>query len=99
MVSEDVLALGASGEHALDDISPRAGGLEKFIAGKGLLELELLPLLHTLAGDEEVIGTPNGDRRDATVAVWNAASTAEVAPFAPVSVRDMDPVVRLYVCS
>ncbi len=29
--------------------------------------------------------------------MWNAASAAEVAPLAPVSERDVDPVVRLYV--
>ena len=31
------------------------------------------------------------------MAVWDAAPAAEVAPFAPVSERDVDPVVRLYV--
>ncbi len=33
------------------------------------------------------------------MAVWDAASAAEVAPFASASVRDVDPVVRLYVFS
>ena len=78
---------------------PRARGLKEFIAGRGLFELELRPRLHTLAGDEEVIDTHGGHRRAATMAVWNAASAAEVAPLAPVSVWDVDPVVRLYVCS
>ena len=80
-------------------MSPRARGLKELIAGRGLVELELLPLLHTLAGDEEVIDTHDGHRRAATMAVWNAASAAEVAPLAPVSVWDVDPIVRLYVCS